>query len=85
MRRLRPRLTPIRAYLKAWNAKIIPIFLTVISTMLGFVPFMVGTEKEAFWFPLAAGTIGGLAMSILGIWIFLPLMTIRGKKAIKNE
>ena len=83
VRRLRPRLTPIHAYLKAWNAKIIPIFLTVVSTMLGFVPFMAGTEKEAFWFPLAAGTIGGLAMSILGIWIFLPLMTIRGKKAIK--
>lgn len=83
VRRLRPRLAPIHAYLKAWNAKIIPIFLTVVSTMLGFVPFMAGTEKEAFWFPLAAGTIGGLAMSILGLWIFLPLMTIRGKKAIK--
>ncbi|ULB33918.1 MULTISPECIES: hypothetical protein [Proteiniphilum] len=33
--------------------------------------------KEAFWFPLAAGTIGGLAMSIVGIFVFLPLMTVR--------
>ncbi|NMB48980.1 MAG: efflux RND transporter permease subunit, partial [Bacteroidales bacterium] len=62
---------------KAWNSKIIPIFLTVLSTILGFVPFMIGTQKEAFWFPLAAGTIGGLAMSILGIFIFLPLLLLK--------
>lgn len=67
VRKLRPYLSPLRAYLKAWNSKINPIFLTVVSTMLGFVPFMAGTNKEAFWFPLAAGTIGGLAMSIIGI------------------
>lgn len=45
--------------------------------MLGFIPFMVGPEKEGFWFPLAAGTIGGLAMSVIGIFIFLPLLTIK--------
>lgn len=76
VRKLRPRMAPLRAYLKAWNAKIIPIFLTVVSTMLGFVPFLVGITKEAFWFPLAAGTIGGLVMSIVGIWVFLPLMVV---------
>lgn len=74
IRRTRPGLSVMKAYIKAWNSKIIPIFLTVISTMLGFIPFMVGTAKESFWFPLAAGTIGGLAMSIIGIWVFLPLM-----------
>lgn len=71
-----PRLSPRRAYLKAWNAKITPIFLTVISTVLGFIPFMLGPDKEAFWFPLAAGTIGGLMMSIAGIFIYLPLFTV---------
>ena len=80
IRRKRPGLSPIKSYIKAWNSKIIPIFLTVISTMLGFIPFMVGTTKESFWFPLAAGTIGGLAMSIIGIFIFLPLMTLSRKK-----
>ena len=69
-------LSPVRAYVKAWNAKIIPIFLTVVSTILGFIPFMVGTGKEAFWFPLAAGTIGGLVMSVVGIFIFLPIFTL---------
>ena len=68
---------PYKAYLKAWNAKITPIFLTVVSTILGFIPFMVGTDKEAFWFPLAAGTIGGLIMSVIGIFLYLPLFTLK--------
>ena len=73
-------LSPVRAYVKAWNAKIIPIFLTVVSTILGFIPFMVGTGKEGFWFPLAAGTIGGLIMSVLGIFVFLPIFTLGRKR-----
>ncbi|MBO5079952.1 MAG: efflux RND transporter permease subunit [Bacteroidaceae bacterium] len=77
VRRRFPKLVPVRAFVKAWNAKIVPIFLTVVSTILGFIPFMVGTGKEAFWFPLAAGTIGGLAMSIVGIFIFLPIFTLK--------
>ena len=68
-----PRLAGVRAFVKAWNAKVTPIFLTVVSTILGFVPFMVGTGKEAFWFPLAAGTIGGLVMSVIGIFLYLPI------------
>lgn len=72
-----PRLSPLRAYVKAWNTKIIPIFLTVTSTILGFIPFMVGAEKEGFWFPLAAGTIGGLVMSVIGVFVFLPVLTLK--------
>ncbi len=79
IRKQKPLLPPVRAYLKAWNNKISPIFLTIISTILGFIPFMVGTQKESFWFPLAAGTIGGLIMSVIGIWILLPLLLIKRK------
>lgn len=79
VRRRYPLLRPVKAYVKAWNTKIVPIFLTVVSTILGFIPFMVGTGKEAFWFPLAAGTIGGLVMSIVGIFIFLPIFTLKKK------
>lgn len=78
-----PRLSMLRAYTKAWNAKILPIFLTVVSTILGFIPFMVGTDKEAFWFPLAAGTIGGLVMSIIGIFFFLPVFSLKRKEVCK--
>ena len=76
VRRRFPRLSPVRAYTKAWNTKIIPIFLTVVSTMLGFIPFLIGTSREAFWFPLAAGTIGGLLMSLVGIFFYLPIFTL---------
>lgn len=76
----KPLMPPYKAYLKAWNAKITPIFLTVVSTILGFIPFMLGPDKEAFWFPLAAGTIGGLAMSILGIFLYLPIFTLKSSR-----
>lgn len=77
IRKRQVNLLPIDAYTKAWNTKIIPIFLTVISTILGFIPFMVGDVKEGFWFPLAAGTIGGLLMSVLGIFLFLPIFMLK--------
>lgn len=80
IRRRYPRLLPVRAFTKAWNSKIIPIFLTVVSTILGFIPFMIGEGKEAFWFPLAAGTIGGLVMSVLGIFLFLPIFSLKKQK-----
>ncbi len=81
IRRRFPRLSRIQAYIKAWNAKVVPIFLTVTSTCLGFIPFMVGTGgREAFWFPLAAGTIGGLIMSVLGIFFFLPVFCLKREK-----
>jgi len=76
IRKARPALSPVRAYLKAWNVKIVPILLTILSTILGFIPFMVGTGKEAFWFPLAAGTVGGLIMSLVGLCLFLPLFCL---------
>lgn len=70
--RQRWKLSPLKAYIKAWDAKVSPIFLTVVSTVLGFIPFMVG-HREAFWFPLAAGIIGGLVVSLFGTFCFLPL------------
>jgi multidrug efflux pump subunit AcrB len=61
-----------RFYFKAFHFKIIPILLTMLSTMLGFVPFLIG-EKQPFWFSLAAGVIGGLLFSLIGIVLYLPL------------
>jgi multidrug efflux pump subunit AcrB len=55
----------------------------IASAFWGFIPFMVGTGKEAFWFPLAAGTIGGLIMSVLGIFIFLPIFTLKKERVLK--
>jgi multidrug efflux pump subunit AcrB len=79
IRKQRKRISSLQAYIKAWNAKIYPIFLTVISTILGFIPFMIGANREAFWFPLAVGTIGGLVVSTIGTFLFLPLFMGVGK------
>jgi multidrug efflux pump subunit AcrB len=81
----KPRMNHVKAYIKSWNIKIVPIFLTIISTILGFIPFMVGLDKESFWFPLAAGTIGGLVTSLIGIFIYLPLFLIRRKAVFPKK
>ncbi|MDF5691461.1 efflux RND transporter permease subunit [Aquirufa aurantiipilula] len=60
-------------YLKAFNHKITPIFLTVVSTMIGLIPFIIFGQNEVFWFALGAGTIGGLLFSLLGIILYLPV------------
>ncbi len=72
-------LSPVRAYLKAYNNKLVPVVLTLLSTVLGLAPFLSGGKKEAFWFSLAAGTIGGLLFSMVAIVVILPLF-VRGIK-----
>ena len=62
----------VKLFLKAFNGKIVPIFLTVMSTVLGLVPFLTGGEDNAFWFSLAVGTMGGLIFSFFALIIFLP-------------
>jgi multidrug efflux pump subunit AcrB len=69
----------LRVYLKAFNHKIIPIFLTIISTVLGLVPFVWSGQNEVFWFAFAAGAMGGLIFSVTAILFYLPLF-IRFKK-----
>lgn len=67
----------LQVYLQAFRQKIFPILLTVISTILGFIPFVIGGQNEVFWFALAAGTIGGLVFSLMAILFFLPIFVFR--------
>jgi multidrug efflux pump subunit AcrB len=69
--------SPLERYLKAFNHKIIPILLTISSTILGLVPFLLGGQNEAFWFAFAAGSIGGLVFSLVGLLVFLPVFFIK--------
>lgn len=71
------RMPTVGTYLRAFRIKIIPILLTVVSTILGFLPFMIGTDgPEAFWFPLSIGTIGGLAASLAALLLILPIILL---------
>jgi multidrug efflux pump subunit AcrB len=60
-------------YMKAFNLKIVPILLTIMSTVVGLLPFLAAGRSERFWFSLAACTIGGLIFSLVGLIIYLPL------------
>ena len=80
LKRTSNKKTNIDHYIKAFNHKIIPILLTIFSTSLGLIPFLINGEKEIFWFSLAAGTIGGLLFSILVIIFINPLFLKLGHR-----
>lgn len=67
-------LSKARLYIKAYNHKIIPVFLTIFSTVLGLVPFLMDGVKEQFWFSFALGAIGGLSFSIIALILFMPIL-----------
>lgn len=71
-----PNRENIPLYLEAFKQKIFPIMLTIVSTILGFIPFVKDGQNEVFWFALGAGTIGGLLFSLLGILFYLPVFTL---------
>lgn len=77
IRREHHAISDIRAYMLAFRAKVIPILMTVLSTILGFVPFLIGSDREGFWFPLAAGTIGGMVFSLLAVTVYLPVFLLK--------
>lgn len=72
-----PNRDRIRLYMEAFQQKIIPILFTIISTILGFIPFIKDGQNEVFWFALGIGTIGGLLFSLLGIVLYLPVFTLK--------
>lgn len=67
-------------FVKAWQIKRKSILLTVLTSILGFIPFLIGIDHESFWYTLALGTIGGLAIGLIGVLIFLPLFALRKPK-----
>jgi multidrug efflux pump subunit AcrB len=70
-------LSDFALYMKAFNNKIIPILLTIFSTILGLMPFLIGGKEEGFWFSLAAGASGGLLFSLIAVIVWLPMMMIK--------
>ena len=74
--RLQARNVTKAVFQKAW-----PVTLTVVSTCVGLIPFLINGDQEVFWFSLAIGMIGGLAFSTLLVLIVLPAMMIQKVKA----
>lgn len=68
-----------KIFLQTWNHKIIPILLTVLSTVCGLIPFLLDGPEDRFWFSLAVGSISGLTFSLLILVLLIPLL-LRDKK-----
>lgn len=62
-----------RRFVKSFNYKIRPITLTILSTMLGLIPFLFDGPSEVFWFDFAVGTISGLFFSVIAFVFILPV------------
>ena len=73
VRKTAARRGSMRNYLCAYNHKIIPIFLTVASTIMGLVPFFLDGTEEPFWFSFATGVTGGLLFSIPALIFVMPI------------
>ena len=78
--RQRPESAGVRGYVKAFSRKITPIMLTVISTVLGLVPFLTDGPQEVFWFDFAVGTMGGMLFSLIAVLFVLPVFVLKKKR-----
>jgi len=65
-------LSAIQRYVKAFNHKITPVSLTILSTVLGLIPFLMEGPKEVFWFSFAVGAMGGMLFSFVALFVYLP-------------
>ena len=68
-----PAVSPLRTYVRAYSHKITAVFLTILSTVLGLVPFFIDGAKEPFWFSFAVGSTGGLLFSIVALVAVMPI------------
>ena len=75
-RRPRDGQEALPAWLRAFDHKVQPISLTILSTVLGLIPFLFDGPSEVFWFAFAIGTIAGLLFSILALLFYLPVFVL---------
>lgn len=66
----------ITIFIKAYNHKIIPILLTVISTVMGLIPFLFDGADNPFWYSFAVGSMGGLLFSLVALVFVLPVFMV---------
>lgn len=74
----------IRLYVKAFNYKVVPIILTISSSVLGIIPFLTDGPEEVFWFDFAIGSIGGLLFSIIALIFYLPVFVVCKQKGAED-
>ncbi len=78
LRARQPHTPDSHLFAQAAMSKLRAIFLTVLSTVLGFIPFLIG-RHETFWYTMATGTMGGLLLSLPAVFILLPSILVKKK------
>ena len=73
IQRAYPQLSAMKSYQRAYNHKIMAVFLTILSTILGLVPFFIDDNKESFWYSFAVGSCGGLLFSVIALVFVMPI------------
>jgi len=76
-RKQRAYASSVKSYLAAFRHKSVPISLTILSTIVGLIPFVWGGQDDPFWFALAVGTMGGLVFSLIAVVGYLPMLVLR--------
>lgn len=75
------RQSALQRYIKAYHRKIIPTLLTILSTVLGMLPFLFNGKADEFWYSFAAGIVGSMLFSIIGlVWILPVFIPLHGAK-----
>ncbi len=75
LRKKNPEADATAVYVKAFANKAVPVFLTVLSTVLGLIPFLFDRASDAdFWFTFAVGSMGGLLFSLLAYILVMPII-----------
>ena len=54
--------------------KIMAVLLTILSTVLGLIPFFIDGKEEPFWFSFAVGSAGGLLFSVFAVVFVMPIL-----------
>ena len=57
--------------------------LTIISTILGLIPFLFDGPEEVFWFAFAIAAISGTLFSIIALMVYLPIFMPMDKQPKK--
>ena len=63
----------LKTYIKAYNRKIIPTLLTILSTVLGLIPFLFDGKRNMFWYSFAIGVMSGMLFSLIAIVFIMPV------------
>ncbi|MBQ7195716.1 MAG: efflux RND transporter permease subunit [Bacteroidales bacterium] len=80
VRHTSPSDSAVDDYIRVFDVKVRPIALTLLSTVLGLLPFLSDGPEEVFWFDFAAGTISGLVFSFVAIVFLLPVFLLRRRE-----